>query len=367
MAHTGAGYSMDMGYELQRDETIADGVRRIAHEQLDNAFESFGETGSGDVEEAVHDIRKRCKKLRGLVRLVRPGMEDTYQRANTTFRDAARELSPIRDAHALLETFDDLLTAHAGQVPEGGVAAVRGALVRRADAASAAVREQQGRIERAAELMEAERSRVDDWPVPDSFDAIAAGVAKTYKRGRKGLGRSVASPTTEHFHEWRKRAKYSWYHVRLLHQSARSVLDPLASVLHDLSDALGDDHDLAVLGEQLEAGPDEFGGHDQIDAARLLLEGRRADLQRRAVSLGSRLYVEEPEVFAERLGGYWEVWQDLGDELEAGEIEDLAEAADELEDRTKAELYERAQRLDIDGRSTMGRRALMMAIRAAGG
>lgn len=367
MAVHGGGYPIPMGYELELDESIADGVRRIAHEQLENAFESFDETASGDVEEAVHDIRKRCKKLRGLARLVRPGMEDTYQRANTTFRDAARELSPIRDAHALLETFDDLLTAHAAQIPEGGVAAVRGALVGRAEAASDAVREQQGRIERAAELMAAERVRVDDWPVPDDFDAVAAGVAKTYKRGSKGLGRSVAAPTTEHFHEWRKRAKYSWYHVRLLHLSARSVLDPLASVLHDLSDVLGDDHDLAVLGEQLAAEPDEFGGPDEVDAARMLLDGRRADLQRRAVKLGARLYVEEPGVFAERLRGYWQVWHDHGDELEAGEIEDLADADDALEDRTKAELYRRAQQLEIDGRSYMRRRELMSAVRAAGG
>ena len=47
----------------------------------------------------VHDVRKRCKKVRGLLRLVRPGLGPDYRRANADVRDAARELSSLRDAH----------------------------------------------------------------------------------------------------------------------------------------------------------------------------------------------------------------------------------------------------------------------------
>src|SRR6056297_195459 len=96
-----------MGYVLERDESVEDGVRRIAREQLDDAVDDLENLIDDDPADAVHDVRKRCKKVRGLVRLVRPSLgEDTYRVANDTARDAGRHLSDLRDATALMETFE---------------------------------------------------------------------------------------------------------------------------------------------------------------------------------------------------------------------------------------------------------------------
>ena len=54
-------------------------------------------------------------------------------------------------------------------------------------------------------------------------------------------------------HEWRKRTKDAGYHVRLLRDAAPSILEPLEDRFHDLSDALGDAHDLVVICERLRA------------------------------------------------------------------------------------------------------------------
>jgi hypothetical protein len=65
-----------MSYHLKRsDGPVQDGVRRIAVDQIDAAIAELDDKAL-DVHETVHQIRKRCKKLRGLIRLVRPAFAD---------------------------------------------------------------------------------------------------------------------------------------------------------------------------------------------------------------------------------------------------------------------------------------------------
>ena len=360
-----------MDYELAPDEPLHSGVRRVAYEQIDAALSGLGDPQADGVEETVHDVRKRCKKLRGLVRLVRPALRDEYQQANELFRDAARQLSALRDDQALLETFDDLVAAHADHLPDGGLGALRATLAARAEAAGAAAHADDERLRHATDLLQCARDRVESWPVGDDPSPLEGGLAKTYRRGRRALDATAACPTDEELHELRKRAKYTWYHVRLLTPTAPSVLDPLASRLHDLSDALGDDHDLAVLADRL--ADDERTRADvddaELEAAATLLRARRADLQRRARSLALRLYVESPKAFARRLVGYWHLGLAHGAELSAGEIADLVDPAAALQELSREDLYARARALDLDldGRSRMDRDELVASVRAAGG
>jgi len=98
-----------MGYRFERDATVQKDLRRIAIAQIDGAVASIDDHGlaSGVV---VHEVRKSCKKLRGLLRIVRPGF-DGYARENGAFRDMAAALSPLRDAAVLIETYDALMDA----------------------------------------------------------------------------------------------------------------------------------------------------------------------------------------------------------------------------------------------------------------
>jgi CHAD domain-containing protein len=354
-----------MSYRFERDETISDAVRRVAHELLGESLGLLDAPGD-DVEGAVHEVRKNCKKLRGLVRLVRPAMGDAYRTANVTARDAARELASIRDAHALLETCDHLVAARPDDVVDGGLVPVRRELAGRAGAATEAVSDRDQRILDAAELLTNLRDQVDDWPLTEDVGVLAAGAAKTYKRGRKRWRDSQLSPTDERLHQWRKRVKYTWYHLRLLRDSAPGVLRPLIGQFHDLSDALGDDHDLVVLTEQLQATPLAFGGLDAVERAMQVITPARTELQSAAASLGARLYVEPPDRFADRLAGYWTVWHEHGDEQPAGEISDLTPPSDDLDERSVRDLYAIARELELDGRSSMDRDALIGTIRASG-
>jgi CHAD domain-containing protein len=320
-----------MSYAFTREEAPGDAVRRIAHEQVGGALHALANPDEVGLEEAVHDVRKRCKQLRGLIRLVRGDLGKEHGRANAAFRDAARELSVLRDAQALLGTFDEMVAAANAQLPDDEhLAAVRAGLAARAGDAAAAAADRSDPLGRAAELLAAGEARIDRWRIRSGgWEALGDGLQATYDRGRTALATARREPSAEAFHEWRKAAKHGWYHVRLLAPMAPSLLDPLAERFHDLSDALGDAHDLAVLTDQLGDDPEAFGGHEAVAATGEVVDHHRADLERRAVSLGSRLYAEPPKRYARRMGAYWDLWHDLGDELAAGEMAALHAASTE--------------------------------------
>jgi CHAD domain-containing protein len=298
-----------MSYRLEPDESVAEGVRRIAQEQLQKALGEMDDPDLG-VHETIHQIRKRCKKLRGLVRLVRPAVPDLYDRENTIFRDVARTVSDARDATAYLEAYDALMTHFAEEVDRSAFGPIRRTLTER----RTALVERQDVDERLAAFRETlveAQDRVQRWQISvDGYDAVRDGLQKTYKRGWKGQRRAYDDPSDENFHEWRKRAKYHRYHMKLL----RNLWDPLVNErrhkLHDLTDLLGDDHDLAEFKSVIEEEPDVFGDLDHLQAFLGLMDRRRGELQARSRPLGLRVYAEEPPALVERFGGYWRAWSE---------------------------------------------------------
>jgi CHAD domain-containing protein len=132
-------------------------------------------------------------------------------------------------------------------------------------------------------------------------------MGKTYKRARKAMQAAWAEPTDAAMHEWRKRVKYHWYHVRLLEEMNPEMMRPRAQAAHDLGDLLGDHHDLAVLEARL--AELEIGPGTDLDAFRALLAGRKAELAEEAFALGRLMLAERRKALVKRWGGYWAAWQ----------------------------------------------------------
>jgi CHAD domain-containing protein len=79
-----------------------------------------------------------------------------------------------------------------------------------------------------------------------------------------------------------------------------------------LSDLLGDDHDLAVLGVMMEhACTSDRGGVSSKVSEHIknLLHRKRSRLQGEAFPLGKRLFAEKPPHIQNRFARYWEVWR----------------------------------------------------------
>jgi CHAD domain-containing protein len=312
-----------VAYRFERGEPLPDGVRRIVREQLRGALDGLEDPSRLGIEETVHDVRKRGKKVRGLARLVRGAIgREGFQAVNAPVRDAGAELSPMRDAHAILATFERLVAVDPSQLAHGEAGAVRSELQRRSLAASPDEAEGAERIRRAAALLETALSASQRWRLRDER-VLERGVRRIYARGQAALRMSQSSGEIETRHEWRKREKDLWYAIRLLAPTAPSVLSAWEMRLDELADALGDDHDLAVLTDMLTSQPDAFGGASSVDPVLALADRVAVDLQDRAYRLGATLYSEPPRTFGRRMGRYWQIWHTLGDEHAVGGLDEI--------------------------------------------
>jgi len=293
-----------MSYRLRFDESLADGMPRVVTEQLDRAI---GELTGDDIElpEGVHQVRKRCKKIRGLLRLFRGSFSASYSEENAWFRDLARRLSAARDAEAMLESLDGLCAAFSEELTADAFGTVRHAMAARRNEVQEDGELPQRVAETLARLQDA-RTRVLGWRLDaEGFAAIEKGFSRTYRRARKALDASYKEPTAERFHEWRKRVKYHWYHVRLLRDVWPGPMKALAAETKQLADLLGDDHDLAVLRETLLQERDALGEQGEIDALAALAERRQEQLRAQAQTLGWRLFAEKPADACSRLHASW--------------------------------------------------------------
>ena len=294
-----------MPYQLQAGETEAQALRRCAREQLDRAIAELTDGLKTDPVTAVHDARKALKKERSLLRLARGPMKPSERRAiNAALRDAGRRLSDARDAEVMIQAVDDLSTRYAGQLPKRTFNAIKSHLNKQAAGARASLADASA----VADELRGLRAGVDDWRMRgDGWKAIGDGLEEGYRRGRRAYRRARRKPTTENLHEWRKRAKDFWYHVRLLEPLSPAALHGYAKEAHELSDLLGDDHDLAVLRDTL-VGADAAVPAD-VESVLTLIEHRRDQLQAEAMQVGARLYAEKPKAFTRRMRAYWKAWR----------------------------------------------------------
>ena len=246
--------------------------------------------------------------MRGLLRLVRHELgRKAFKAENHRYRDAGRLLSGSRDAEVKLETLSALLHEF-DDLPEGTAETWEGMLETERDELAAAMRsESSGRIAAAIDAIEAGREEIGAWTLhTDSWSLLGPGLSRSYREGRAAMRRVRAEPTTENVHDWRKRAKDLWYQLRIVRDVWPELLGPTVKQAHELTELLGDHHDLAVLSEDLR-NRDGLGDRGPFDTA---IGQRQEQLLEAALGIGRRLYAEKPKAFRRRAKRYWLAWRD---------------------------------------------------------
>ena len=133
------------------------------------------------------------------------------------------------------------------------------------------------------------------------FAVVREGLEETYRRGRKAFRDAYDHATDEHVHEWRKTVQQHWRQMAALEVSWPDTMKARAGMARQLSQLLGDDHDLAVLIAFAS-------GNLETKTARGLIASARAAQARirvEAQPLGSQLYYEKPKALGARLAHYW--------------------------------------------------------------
>lgn len=299
-----------MAFRLNKSEPVNAGVARIIREQIETILNEQDQTDLPAARK-VHNARKSCKMIRGVLRLVR-GRFDDFDSENKGFRDAGRLLAGSRQATALGESFEKLQQWIKQE--KFGVNLDRLRIIDHVLQSHAAADAIESDVPEAfITMMREARQRSEEWKIRGrSFAAVQDGLKRTYKDGQAALKLAMKETTVENLHEWRKDEKYHWYHVRILEPIWKPMLKARIKQLENLSDLLGDDHDLAML--RLEFEKHQTGSGSDLDAAvgevMPLIDKRQADFRRRAFRLGQRVYAESPGELADRMKDYWRVWSE---------------------------------------------------------
>ena len=280
------------------------GFRRILIEQTERLSEALA-SADENLEQAIHEVRKRCKRVRAVARLLRPHASELYRRENAAFRDIARRLSPFRDAHVQGETFDQLVS----RAPERErFAALKHLMSPEIGQNDETLQKQ---LSATRDDLRAAQRRLEVLRISDGAPSqlIAAGLRVSYQRGRRAMERAYHKPEATAFHEWRKHVKDLGYQMQILRDLWPSVSKRVQGELDTLGDLLGKEHDLTVMRDAILKNAHSAISQADLQAFRALWEERGFQLQSEAETIGRRIYAERSRDFIRRIFVYWDTWQ----------------------------------------------------------
>lgn len=284
-------------YSFTSGKYIPQEFLRILYEKIDDSLLFIEELPVNAVE-SVHNIRKNIKRIRALLRLVRPGLNpDLFTAENAAFRDIGRLLSDSRDSAVLLDTFRVVFMSSQDAPAElpihPDLEQLAGDLEAKYQADYAALGRNQNLFNQLRTGFTERRAAWELPPLNLNFADLIAGLTQTYRAGRKDFMMVYTTdPSPRAFHEWRKQVKYLWHQHELLadlyirqpdFEYSTFALDHLAGIL-------GKAHDVAELEAWLSAHP------AASTLTGLLREAQfsRIDFEGAARPHGGAIFVQKP-------------------------------------------------------------------------
>jgi len=296
-----------MAFQLRREESVADGLRRLAKKELRSARATLTRT-SPSSEEAVHEARKSVKKVRAILQLVEADDGTRLADCRRQLRVVNRALSRLRDADTTLETLTKLRGRNPQLFSEHTFARLRRRLA--ADKRLAYDTAERKGVWRTVdrELRKLRRAAKRWRPAHRRFGVLAPGMRRTFRRGRTAMARALTRQRTADFHEWRKQVKALWYELRLIDACSRTVHRDVAA-LHRAETLLGDDHNVVVLCAELSKDASVCDGALDRKALRLAADRYECDLREQAVAAVQRIYEAAPRDYVRTVKRAWKSWQ----------------------------------------------------------
>jgi CHAD domain-containing protein len=301
-----------MAFRFKLGEPFDEGSRRIAVEQIERAQGSLHD--KRDQAISVHETRKSLKRLRALLRLIRPAMgEQAFKAENGQLRDIGLSLSGARDRHVLLETVDKL--ERGARFGRKGLAET----LRQTIAAANGEGTPLGTRQALGRLAEAKKRLADLQISGTGFEVVAPGLERSYRRARRAFSAAYREPSDEAFHEWRKGAQAHWRQMTLLSRAWPDYLSARAAEARNLSQLLGDDHDLAVLVAFVHSDAATGLRGEQAALIERAARQRQSELRLTARPYGERLFADAPKRLRQNIGVYWNAAVDAKEhELDVG-------------------------------------------------
>jgi len=288
-----------MGFRLKLREALPDGLKRVFREQIESALKLCRHP-TKERGITVHEVRKHLKKLRAAMRLAIPEVgKNRHTREDRCVRRIGRLVSDLRDAQVRLQTLIQLRDDTVKGREDSPFPRIEEMLSLERESFSAAFA---GWQKQAIPQLERVEARLLKWSLEGlTWKQICGAVGKIYKRGQRGLAKTIDDPEPENFHAWRKRVKDIWYQLRILQPLNRMVLTEMAHDAEVLGELLGREHDLNFLWARLETERGDEALRDELAHLEKLIRKRGKRLRTNALELGRRFYAEPAKAFAKRI------------------------------------------------------------------
>lgn len=292
-----------MKYNFKHKTSVENNIKQIACGILKEA-ENECKNSVGNEAEVIHELRKKCKRIRGLLRIVKYSIGKTYIKENRFYRNLARELSISRDNYAAIETIVKLSKNLNFPLNHEATQETFDYFEKRTD-----MIKNEKLIEGFEIKISNSLERIDNWELKgDGFNAIKKGLKSTYQQGIKMMTTASLSSSPENFHEWRKHAKYLNYQFELITPIWRNIIESYINETERFSELLGYDHDLSLLNIKINHANFNL---DEVIKKQLLVSIQSEHIKNRKeiFILGKKIYHEKPECFIKRIESLWNIWE----------------------------------------------------------
>lgn len=241
----------------------------------------------------VHQARQAFKRIRALLRLIKPCSHYVYRVENAFFRDVGQDLAYARDTEAVIEALGLLEVRISGPLAQESLHMLRIGLEHRAARErDCGIHDLPGRVQSACKALGQADKRLRELPMVNLRRRdFRRGVEHTFERCTSGFERARHSESPEDFHAWRKEVKYAYHQTRLMQQIMPRWANARGSALGTLAGVLGHYHDLVMLEALLRNQADELNVDVHLRSMKNAVRNAKAELSAEALALGRETMV----------------------------------------------------------------------------
>jgi len=297
-----------MAFRIRPDRPFTAEFCSVVEHQLRQAIHFLEEQPDGP-HEAIHDARKKFKRVRALYRLIQPDAKAFRLRENERIRDMAKTLSIVRDATALVETVDYLAGEAVSPEEIAALNTASKALIARRDRIASDETDLPAKIAAAVQTCRDAIEALAELQLDDSPQKTARRLARAW---RKQLSRAAADlvaceegADAEAFHDLRKVGQTYWMHLALLSDLWQSAMRAKKEQAKMLVDLLGHEHDLSVLTQTVNENPDLFGDSDTLALLIGAIIARQQELRHKAIEQAKIVFADDADTEAARIALLW--------------------------------------------------------------
>lgn len=296
-----------MKYSVKKNENLLAGIKRIISQIALEAVAEIEQPMVG-MDELIHNTRKKVKFIRAAVILINNEIENTVlRRYDKLLKNINKQSSKVRDLYVLKESVSENMIS-LFENSRADIEIVRDSL---------AVSYQAQVIERPLDKILYEyriafssfSSVLEKIEFSErKFKRIKSPIQKNYVCGKHHLGTIKRNYHSQILiHEWRRTAKDLHYQLHILRTLWPPVIGSISGEFKLLSDQLGDINDLFLLEKYISENVMERTRSKNI---KILIEKKRIEILDTSIVLGSKLYIDSPEKFIQKLRKYYQLFSE---------------------------------------------------------